>query len=154
PRGVVLTHGRLLANSAAIYDAFEHSVDSRGVLWLPHEHDMGLIGAVLQPVYGCGPTMLMGPLNFIQDPLSWLRAITRHRATTAGGPNFAYELCVERAADADGEELAGIDLSSWDVAFVGAEPVRRATLDAFAERFAGAGFRRSSFLPCYGLAES
>ena len=151
PRGVVLTHGRLLANSAAIYEAFGHAPESRGVLWLPHEHDMGLVGAVMQPVYACGPTLLMSPVHFVQEPRAWLEAISRHGATTSGGPNFAYQMCVERVRD---EELDGLDLSSWEVAFVGAEPVRATTLDAFARRFEPAGFRRSAFLPCYGLAEA
>lgn len=151
PKGVALTHRGLLANSAAIRSAFGHTAASRGLNWLPHEHDMGLIGAILQPLYALGPTVLMSPLAFLQAPSVWLRAITRHRATTSGGPTFAYSLAADRTED---DDLVGLDLSSWDVAFVGAEPVRAAALESFSRRFEPAGFRREAFLPCYGLAEA
>ena len=150
PRGVMLTHGNLLHNSAAIHQRFEHTANSRGVIWLPPYHDMGLIGGVLQPLCGGFPVVLMSPLDFLKRPMRWLEAISRHRATTSGGPNFAYDLCVRKTTP---EQRAALDLSSWDVAFNGAEPVRAETLDRFVEAFAPAGFRREAFYPCYGLAE-
>jgi acyl-CoA synthetase (AMP-forming)/AMP-acid ligase II len=130
---------------------FQHTPDSRGLIWLPPYHDMGLIGGIIQPLYAGFHVTLMSPLHFLQQPIRWLRAVARTRATTSGGPNFAYDLCVDRVAP---EELNGLDLSSWDVAFTGAEPVRAETLDRFAAAFAPYGFRREAFYPCYGLAEA
>jgi acyl-CoA synthetase (AMP-forming)/AMP-acid ligase II len=151
PRGVVISHANLLGNSDFIRRAFETSPRSRGVIWLPPYHDMGLVGGILQPVFTGFPCALMSPLTFLRRPLSWLRAVSDHRATVSGGPNFAYDLCVRRIG---AEDAAALDLSAWEIAFNGAEEVRRATLDAFSARFAHAGFRREALYPCYGLAES
>jgi acyl-CoA synthetase (AMP-forming)/AMP-acid ligase II len=151
PRGVMLTHANLLSNSEFIRGAFGHSAASRGVSWLPPYHDMGLIGGVLQPVYAGFPCVLMSPLTFLRRPVRWLRAVSDHRATGSGGPNFAFDLCVRRI---DAGQRAELDLSSWEVAFNGAEPVAHETIDAFSEAFAGCGFRREAFFPCYGLAEA
>ncbi len=151
PKGVALTHGNLLHNSALIHGCFGHTPASRGVIWLPPYHDMGLIGGIIQPLYGSLYVVLMSPLAFLQQPLRWLRAITRYRATTSGGPNFAYDLCVIKIAP---EQRAELDLSSWDLAFNGAEPVRTETMERFAAFFAPCGFRREAFYPCYGLAEA
>jgi acyl-CoA synthetase (AMP-forming)/AMP-acid ligase II len=151
PRGVMVGHGNLVHNLALIRDAFGHTAESRGVIWLPPYHDMGLIGGVLQPLFAGFPVVLMSPSTFLQRPTRWLEAITRWRATTSGGPNFAYDVCVERIPPAERERL---DLRTWTTAFNGAEPVRPATLDRFAEAFASSGFRRRAFYPCYGLAEA
>jgi len=151
PKGVMVTHGNLLANEERIQRAFRQSEESIVVGWLPLYHDMGLIGNILQPLWSGGRCVLMSPWAFLQRPARWLEAISRYRATTSGGPNFAYDLCVRRVRP---EQRAALDLSSWEVAFNGAEPVRRATLDRFAEAFAPAGFRREAFVPCYGLAEA
>lgn len=151
PKGVMLTHDNLLHNLAAIEHSFGLSSEQSGVSWLPLYHDMGLIGGVLMPIYGNGHNTLMSPLAFLHKPLRWLQAIDRTGATVSGGPNFAYDLCVERVTP---EEAAMLDLSQWQVAFNGAEPVRSQTLDRFAEAFAPNGFRRSAFYPVYGLAEA
>lgn len=151
PKGVAVSHANIMHNSAVIARAFGHTPDSSGAIWLPPQHDMGLIGGVLQPVYVGMPITLMSPLDFLQQPLRWLETISRTRATTSGGPNFAYDLCVRRANPA---RLAGLDLSCWDVAFTGAEPVRAETLERFAATFAPYGFRPEAWYPCYGLAES
>ena len=151
PRGVMLTHANLMANSQAVHTAFATSPDTRSVIWLPPYHDMGLIGGILQPVYVGFPVTLMSPLTFVKRPLRWLRALSDLRATISGGPNFAYDLCVRRTTP---EQRRRLDLTSWQLAFNGAEPVRLATMERFAEAFAEAGFRKSAFLPCYGLAES
>lgn len=151
PKGVMLSHQNVMHNLSLIRQCFRHSPESRGMVWLPPYHDMGLIGGVLQPLYVGFPVTLMSPYAFLQRPLRWLQAITRTRATTSGGPNFAYDLCVRRVTD---EQLAALDLSSWDLAFNGAEPIRHQTLDAFAKKFAPAGFRNEAFYPCYGLAEA
>ena len=151
PKGVVVTHANLLHNSAFIHDRFGHTASSRGVIWLPPYHDMGLIGGILQPVYAGFPVTLMSPLNFLREPLRWLRAVSDYGATTSGGPNFAYDLAVRKTTP---DQREALDLSRWTVAFTGAEQVRPATLDAFAEAFAAAGFRRRAYFPCYGLAEA
>jgi acyl-CoA synthetase (AMP-forming)/AMP-acid ligase II len=150
PRGVMLTHANLLHNSEFIRRAFGNTKRSQGVIWLPPYHDMGLIGGILQPVYGGFPCLLMSPFTFLQRPINWLRAISKHRGTVSGGPNFAFELCLRRIDEAERAEL---DLSSWEIAFNGSEPVRPETIDAFSEMFAPCGFRREAFFPCYGLAE-
>lgn len=150
PRGVKLTHENLLHNLDVVRRAFGNSADSTVVSWLPPYHDMGLIGGILQPLYvGC-PVALMSPMSFLQRPFLWLRAVSRFKGTASGGPNFAYELCVRKVAAA---ELAELDLSRWQVAFVGAEPTRAQTLERFAEKFRPCGFKRQSLFPCYGLAE-
>jgi acyl-CoA synthetase (AMP-forming)/AMP-acid ligase II len=154
PRGVMVSHANLMANEAMIEDSFGHTSSTVALGWLPFQHDMGLIGYVIQPVYVGFECVLMSPLQFLKHPLRWLHEIADHRATRSGGPNFAYDMCIA-AVERHGEEsLAGLDLSSWDLAFVGAEPVRAATLDRFAATFAKFGFRREAFYPCYGLAEA
>ncbi len=151
PRGVVLSHGNLAHNTRQIARRFEIDPSSRGVIWLPPFHDMGLIGGILQGIQGGFPITLMSPMAFVRRPARWLETISRERATISGGPNFAYDLCVERVTP---RERTGLDLSCWEVAFNGAEPVRAETLERFADAFAGSGFRREAFYPCYGLAEA
>ncbi len=151
PKGVRVTHANLMHNQEAIRRGFGQSAGSVIVGWLPLYHDMGLIGNVLQPLYVGARCILMSPIAFLQRPRRWLEAIDRFRATTSGGPDFAFDLCVERVPEA---ERAGLDLSSWRLAFNGAEPVRAATLERFSAAFASCGFRREAFHPCYGLAEA
>jgi natural product biosynthesis luciferase-like monooxygenase protein len=152
PKGVKVSHHNILSNEALISRGFGlEAARSSGMGWLPMFHDMGLIGKVLQPLYLGFPCTLMSPIAFLQRPLRWLEAISHFRATCSGGPNFAYDLCVRKATDADRERL---DLGSWDLAFNGAEPVRRETLERFADTFARCGFRKTAFYPCYGLAEA
>jgi acyl-CoA synthetase (AMP-forming)/AMP-acid ligase II/cytochrome P450/acyl carrier protein len=152
PKGVRVTHGNLACNVAQIRPVFgSDSDDARPVFWLPPQHDMGLIGGVLMPIVEGVTTTVMTPLDFLRSPRAWLELIGSRRATISGGPNFAYAYATERITD---EQLDGLDLSSWRVAFCGAEPVQAATLRAFADRFAPVGFRESSFAPCYGLAEA
>ncbi|HEX7239906.1 MAG TPA: AMP-binding protein, partial [Longimicrobiaceae bacterium] len=151
PKGVMVSHGNLLHNFALIEQLAGYTPETRSVIWLPPYHDMGLIGGILQPLFTGYWAALFSPVAFIQRPARWLEAVSRYRATSSGGPNFAYELCVHAVRD---EERAGLDLSRWEIAFNGAEPVRAETLRAFAERFAECGFRESAFYPCYGLAEA
>lgn len=158
PRGVMVTHGNLLDNERVITERMGHTPDTLAaydhemfVSWLPVYHDMGLIGPVLNTVYLGATATLFSPLRFLQQPARWLTAVSRYRPHTSGGPNFAYELCLKHAGP---DLLDGLDLSSWKVAFNGAEPVRAATLRRFAETFGEAGFRREALYPCYGLAEA
>jgi acyl-CoA synthetase (AMP-forming)/AMP-acid ligase II len=152
PRGVMLTHGNILADQQMIAAGFGHSPDETAFAgWLPLFHDMGLIGNVLQPFYLGVHCVLMPPEAFLQRPRRWLEAIAHFHATTAGAPNFGYEHCVRRVP-ADG--IDELDLSRWSVAYNGAEPIHSGTLDRFCEKFAPAGFRRTAFLPCYGMAEA
>ncbi len=151
PKGVQVSHGNILANQEMIRRGFGHSAQTVFVGWLPLHHDMGLVGNVLQPLYLGIPSVLMAPETFIQKPVRWLRAISRYRATTSGSPNFGYELCARKVSD---DDIAQLDLSSWQVAYNGAEPIRAETLQRFASRFARCGFRSSSLYPCYGMAEA
>lgn len=151
PKGVMISQQNLLTNLQQICQLFQHDSNSIGVIWLPPYHDMGLIGGILQPLYIGFSVILMAPMTFIQKPLRWLEAISRYKATTSGGPNFAYDLCVDRISD---EEIAKLDLSHWRVAFNGAEPIAAKTIQAFSEKFAAAGFNQQAFLPCYGMAET
>ena len=151
PKGVSVTFNNLQHNLDQIAYRFGHNADSRGVIWLPPFHDMGLIGGILQPIHVGFPVALMSPVSFIRNPRRWLEAINAFRATTSGGPTFAYDFAVKKV---NAENLKDLDLSSWKVAFVGAEAVRKPILSRFAEKFAQCGFNESTFLPCYGLAES
>ena len=151
PRGVMLTHENLAANQRLLHTTFGQGEDSVIVSWLPLFHDMGLIGNLLHATYLGARAIIMPPQQFLQSPVRWLRAITKYSATASGGPNFAYEFCRSRIGERD---KAGLDLSSWSVAFNGSEPVRRHTLEGFAAAFADCGFRAEAFYPCYGLAEA
>jgi 1-acyl-sn-glycerol-3-phosphate acyltransferase len=150
PKGVMLTHANLLANIRAMGVATLATAKDAFVSWLPLYHDMGLIGAWFSSLYFAMPLVVMSPLAFLARPQRWLWAIHRYRGTISGGPNFAYELCVRKIADAD---IEGLDLSSWRLAFNGAEPVSPDTLAAFAQRFQHYGFDPTALAPVYGLAE-
>jgi acyl-CoA synthetase (AMP-forming)/AMP-acid ligase II len=147
----MVSHDNLLHNLDLIATCFGASSASHGVIWLPPYHDMGLIGGILQPLFSGFSVTLIPHMQFLQRPFRWLHAISRFKGTISGGPNFAYDLCVSKIKPEQREQL---DLSHWEVAFNGAEPVYHKTLDQFADYFAPCGFRRKSFLPCYGLAES
>ncbi len=151
PKGVEVSHGNLIRNERMIAEAMGHDAQTVFVSWLPLFHDMGLIGNMLQPFFLGVRCVLMPPAAFVSNPVRWLQAISRYRGTTSGGPNFGYEICVNRIA---AEQREGLDLSSWKVAFNGAEPIRADTLDRFVEAFSGHGFRREAFYPCYGMAEA
>ncbi len=151
PKGVMLSHANLMHNSAMISYAFEHTRSGSGCFWLPLYHDMGLIGGILQPLYMGKPNTLFSPTHFLQKPVRWLQMLSQTGCTISGGPNFAYDLCVEKVT---AEQKTTLDLSRWALAFNGAEPVRADTIDRFSKAFAECGFRREAFYPCYGLAEA
>lgn len=167
PRGVKLTHANLLDNSRFIATKFDHDPAlSLGFNWIPPFHDMGLIGAILQPVYFSAiyaseairvrdpqraASVLASPLAVVKRPIRWLQGVSRYGATASGGPNFSYDMCAQRISE---EDCEGLDLSLWEIAFNGAEPIRAETMSRFAEKFAPYGFRSEAFFPVYGLAEA
>lgn len=151
PKGVTLTHANLLANIRAMKHAIAANARDVFVSWLPLYHDMGLIGAFLGSLYVGFPLIVMSPLAFLARPERWLWAIHRYRGTLSAAPNFAYELCLKRVDDA---AIEGLDLSSWRLAFNGAEAVSADTVERFAQRFSRYGLRREAIAPVYGLAEA
>ncbi len=159
PKGVMVTHGNLAANQEMITRTFRHDPGAHWVGWTPLFHDQGLIGNVLHPLYVGSVAVLMSPAAFVRRPLLWLSVISRYRAYSSGGPNFAFEVCVRHASRLAGPDQAGpdgsvLDLSCWKVAFNGAEPLRAETMRRFAETFAPYGLRPEALYPCYGLAEA
>ncbi len=151
PKGVMISHRNIIGNEKMIAHAFGHDRGSDFVGWAPHFHDQGLFGNILQPLYLGSTLILSSPAAFIQKPMHWLQLIDRYRAVTSGGPNFAFDLCLQHVERRGLPE--GLDLSSWKAAFNGAEQVRAPSLRRFMEVFAPAGFRPETFLPCFGLAE-
>nr|VFK39967.1 MAG: Acyl-CoA synthetase (AMP-forming)/AMP-acid ligase II [Candidatus Kentron sp. TC] len=151
PKGVMISHGNLLHNAEYIKQGTGLTQDDLSLTWLPNFHDMGLMNGLIQPLYMGFPSILMAPLSFLQHPIRWLRAISRHKVTYSGGPNFAYDLCLRRIAP---ERRRGLDLKTWRIAYNGAEPIRGKTLEQFVRYFGICGFRTKSLYPCYGLAES
>jgi acyl-CoA synthetase (AMP-forming)/AMP-acid ligase II len=151
PKGVMISHGNLLHNSAYIHRLFAIVPGGVTVTWLPAFHDMGLTNGIIQPVYKGRPCYVMPAVSFLMRPIRWLQAISRYKATISGGPNFSYELCARGVTP---EERKTLDLSSWDVAYNGAEPIRADTMERFTAAFAVCGFRPRAFHPCYGLAEA
>lgn len=151
PKGVMVSHGNLMRNSADLDRGWEHTSESVLITWLPTFHDMGLIYGVIQPLYKGFPCYLMAPVSFLMRPIRWLQAISRYKGTHSGAPNFAYELCVRKIPP---EQRTTLDLSSWCMALNGAEPVRADLLKRFAEAFEPCGFNFAAFSPGYGLAEA
>ncbi|MEM9444830.1 MAG: AMP-binding protein [Verrucomicrobiota bacterium] len=151
PKGVMVTHANIMHNLSAIQQRFGHTEDSKGVIWLPPHHDMGLIGGILQPIFVGFPVVLMSASTIVRAPYKWLEAIHQFKATTSGGPAFAYQLAAQRITP---ENKQLLDLSSWELAFVGAETVRANVLQEFATAFVECGFNPKAFLPCYGMAEA
>lgn len=150
PRGVMVTHRNLVHNQHCLATSFGNHEKTVALSWLPMFHDMGL-GTSLAAVWLGVHCVLMSPSAFAEKPLRWLQAISRFRATYSGAPDFAFELCARKVTD---EQRAELDLSSWEVAFNGSEPVRAATLDSFMSAFASTGLRPEALRPCYGLAEA
>ncbi len=151
PKGVMVSHDNLMHNQRLMHQAFQLTEQDRLLGWLPLYHDMGLIGNVLHSLYAGVHCVLMAPVMFLQKPVRWLNGVTKYGATISGGPNFAYDLCSRKITP---EQREGLDLSSWNLAVNGSEPIRAATLELFSETFSPHGFRRNAFFPCYGLAEA
>lgn len=151
PKGVLLSHQNLVSNIRAGGEAIDIQPTDSFISWLPLYHDMGLIGAWLGSLYFGMPLTVLSPLTFLTHPEKWLWAIHYHRGTLSASPNFGYELCLNKI---DEKNLIGLDLSSWRVAFNGAEAVYPNTLRNFSKRFAKYGFSEKALNPVYGLAEN
>jgi len=151
PKGVLVTHHNLMSNQRLIKQAMDHDESLIVASWLPMFHDMGLIGNLLQPLFVGGQGIYLSPLDFIVRPFRWLQAISEHRVTSSGGPDFGYQHCIDRISTSDRNRL---DLSSWRNAYNGSEPVNAGTLRKFADTFSAFGFTETAFLPCYGMAET
>ena len=149
-KGVMVSQRNLMHNQRIIQTVFKNNSSTRHVSWLPLFHDLGLIGCALQSLYLGITYNHMSPIAFMQQPLRWLRAIDHFKATTSGAPNFAYELCADRATE---EQLRNLDLSSWQCAFNAAEPVRAGTIEKFNQVFSPCGLSQTAHFPFYGLAE-
>jgi fatty-acyl-CoA synthase len=151
PKGVVVTHANIMANSRAIMHDGLHADPERdcGLSWLPLYHDMGLIGFVLAPLATGVPVVFLQTLSFMKRPQLWLQCISRYRATISFAPNFAFALCLRLAVP--GEHL---DLSSLRALGCGAEPIQAGVIREFMARFASAGLDPNAFMACYGMAEA
>ena len=154
PKGVMVSHANVLYNIEYIHRGFNHDSESVAVTWLPPFHDMGLIDGLLKPLYLGIPSYFMPPAAFIQNPMCWLEAISRYKATHSGGPNFAYDLCASKISKMLGDGQKMLDLSSWRVAYNGAEPIHKETLERFTQAFEPWGFQADAFCPAYGMAET
>ena len=151
PKGVIISQLNLLYNSEYIRKTFNHNENLIGVNWLPIFHDMGLIGTILQPAYVGGENNLIPPVTILKNPLTWLKAIEKYKGNTVGGPNFIYDYCIQKISNKDCKSL---DLSSVNVFFCGAEPIRKSTLKSFAKKFSISKVKEEMLYPCYGMAET
>ncbi|NGO41430.1 fatty acyl-AMP ligase [Streptomyces ureilyticus] len=151
PKGIVLTHGNLVSNCRVLEANMGADPDRLGCSWLPPYHDMGLMGTIMLSLHGGWPLVLLSPVHFVQRPYRWLKAVSDHRATISVAPNFAFDMCVDSVTD---EELAALDLSTLRQLYCGSEPVFKATLDRFRDRFGPAGYDEGCVIPCYGMAEA
>ncbi|MBO1361879.1 fatty acyl-AMP ligase [Acetobacter sacchari] len=151
PRGVMLSHRNIAHNLFRQAETFGYRRGDCGVNWLPLSHDMGLIGGALMTLAAGGRCVLLAPEHVVESPIRWLRAISRYRATLSGGPNFAYGMCARLSSSSEFHDL---DLSSWEVAFNGAEYIHPETVKNFSSRFSRYGFKANAFFACYGLAEA
>ncbi|MBE1534282.1 fatty acyl-AMP ligase [Actinomadura algeriensis] len=151
PKGIVLTHDNLVSNCMVLHRNMGPDPDRIGLSWLPPYHDMGLMGTIMLALHGGWPLVMMSPVHFVQRPVRWLRAVTEYGVTISVAPNFALDMCVDGVS---ADELAGLDLGTLRQLYCGAEPVLKATLDRFRDRFAPYGYRESAMIPCYGMAEA
>ncbi|MBU2651612.1 MAG: fatty acyl-AMP ligase, partial [Bacteroidetes bacterium] len=151
PKGVIVSHQNIMRNSEFLRQCFELSTSTVSVNWLPSFHDMGLILGVIQPIFTGFTVVLIPPVAFVQKPSRWMKAITKYKGTHAGGPNFSYDLCVEKTTD---EEKDRINLVSLNTFYNGAESVRQNTLLSFTDAFSKNGFELRKFYPTYGMAET
>jgi len=151
PRGVALSPENIFSNIDAQRQIWSFTTEDVGVSWLPPHHDLGLIGTLLAPMHAGFPCVVMSPAYFTEDPMRWLRAISRYQATVSWAPNFAFRECARRAQD---DDKASLDLSTLRFVLNGAEPISKKTIDTFSDTFSACGLKRDSVTPGYGLAEA
>lgn len=151
PKGVMISHGNLIANINDMTEAFNGTSDSIGLNWLPHTHDMGLIGSFLHSVHKGAVIYLMSPTSFIRRPLMWLQALSRYRVEITGAPCFALQLCIEMLSD---EKIKSLDLQSLRYIIIGSEPISNEVVNKFYDKLMPAGLSKQALAPSYGLAEA
>jgi len=151
PKGVMITHQNLMENINAILQQLQIKEDDKVVSWLPHSHDMGLIGGMLLPLFRGIPLYLISPMDFLRHPYNWLSAISQYQGTLSSAPNFAYALCHRKISES---QIKTLNLSSWRAALNGAEPIHHQTMKSFIDKFSSCGFNQQAVYPCYGMAES
>lgn len=150
PKGCMISHGNIVANLHGIGVVGSNSEHDTMISWLPLYHDMGLVGGLLVPLYWDMKHYLLTPQQFVAKPINWLRVISEYRGSIIIGPTFGYHLVSHYIQE---RQLAGIDLSSIRLAYIGAEPIPVNTANQFITRFKPYGFNPKSFYPCYGMAE-
>lgn len=151
PKGIVLTHDNIVSNCLALQQNMGVVPGRVGCSWLPPYHDMGLMGTIMLALHGGWPLVMLSPVHFVQQPYRWLKAITDYGVTISVAPNFALDMCVDTITD---EEIQTLDLRTLRQLYCGAEPVLKSTLDRFRDRFGSCGYRASTLIPCYGMAEA
>lgn len=153
PKGVMVSHRNILANMRMFQIQLEADQGEHRTMvsWLPTYHDLGLMGGIFLPMIIGANSILMSPLDFLRRPALWLSTISRYRATDTFAPNFALDLAVRKVT---GEDRAALDLSCLRVCVIGAEPVRHASVERFAQAFGKQGFAQDNMAPAYGLAEA
>jgi acyl-CoA synthetase (AMP-forming)/AMP-acid ligase II/acyl carrier protein len=151
PKGVMITHCNIAEHQRIVAKTHRIHGQTHLISWLPTHHDMGLAGDLMMAVWSGRPLTMMAPHHFVERPMRWLEAISGQPSARSGGPNFAFALVTRKL---DRNALEGLDLSTWETAHCGAEPIRRSVLQIFAEAVAPAGFHPSAFSLCYGLAEA
>jgi acyl-CoA synthetase (AMP-forming)/AMP-acid ligase II len=151
PHGVLLDHGNLMDASRGVAQSFGHTSESVCMVTLPLFHDMGLLMGVIHPVICDVPVHLMTPAQFVQKPLRWLKLLQRLRITTAGGPNFMFDIVVRNLRE---EQLTGINLSRIRTMFCTGEPIRVSTVSRLLALLAPCGMNTDAFLPAYSTTET
>lgn len=151
PKGVMVSHQNLIHNLSTLKIGLNFEKDRTTVIWLPFQHDLGLIGGALSSLYNGNELVVIPPIAVIQNPYVWLKAISDYQAYFTAGPNFAYQLCIDKIADS---LLSTLDLSSVGYALTAAEPNRPSTASSFCNKFAVCGFKKEAYSVGYGLAEN
>jgi len=152
PAGAVISHRALVASCWQTTDCYHADASTHLAGWVPFFHDMGLVLLIGTPVFLGARSVFFTPMEFVRDPLRWIRLLADHPGAITAAPNFAFDLAAE-AAEAAGD-LEDVDLSHVNSVLNGSEPVRAATVEAFDRAFAPFGLPRAAHKPCYGLAEA
>jgi acyl-CoA synthetase (AMP-forming)/AMP-acid ligase II len=150
PKGILISHANIINNSKLVGNSWRMDKNTITGSWLPHYHDMGL-GAIIISLMLKSQVVFMSPLSFIQKPVRWFNMIDAFKVTLSGAPPFAYNLCCQKI---NPDEYKNLNLSSWDMAYLGSEVVHKQTIEVFKEKFATLELNQDAFFACYGMAES